>query len=121
MRVSDLAWGLPSTGDDLKTVKIKGPSVKMFKRADREMHLNMYNEINTAFTINLDFVRFQNADIIINNQFTAGYQVYFSKNLETFADQVIESTFFAENISFSLSTLFDQADQSVNDLFYSEQ
>jgi hypothetical protein len=117
----DLFLGMPSTGDDLKTVKIKGPSVKMFKKADREMHLNMYNEINTAFSIDFDYVGLQNADIIINNQFAAGYQVFFSKNLETFADSFIAANFYAENISFSSSKFLEDADQSVNNLFYSEQ
>ncbi len=120
MKVSDLNPGITATGDDLNNVKIKGPSVKMFKKADREMHMNMYNEINSAYSIELDLANVQNADEIINKQFAAGYQVFFSKENEIVADSLIEAVFFAENISFLSANLVNEADKSVNNQFYAE-
>lgn len=120
MKISDLKPGITATGDDLKNVKIKGPSVKMFKKADREMHLNMYNELKSAFGIVLDFTNVQNADQVINKQFAAGYQVFFSKENEIVADSMIEADFFVENISFLSANLVNEADKSVNNQFYAE-
>ena len=120
MKISDLNPGITATGDDLKNVKIKGASVKMFKKADREMHLNMYNEIKSAYSILLDHANVLNADQVINKQFAAGYQVFFSKENEIVADSMIEAEFFAENISFLSASLVNEADKSVNNQFYAE-
>jgi hypothetical protein len=120
MKISDLKPGMVITGDDLKNVKIKGPSVKMFKKADREIHLNMYNEVKSAYSIVLDFTNVQHADQVINKQFAAGYQVFFSKENEIVADSMIEAEFFAENISCLSANLVNEADKSVNDQFYTE-
>ncbi len=120
MKISNLKVGITATGDDLKNVKIKGPSVKMFKKADREMHLNMYNEIKSAYSIVLDLTNVQHADQVINKQFAAGHQVFFSKENEIDADSMIEAEFFAENISFLSANLVNEADKSVNNQFYTE-
>ena len=120
MKVSNLNPGITATGDDLNNVKIKGPSVKMFKKADREIHLNMYNEIKSAYSIVLDLSNVLNADQIINSQFAAGYQLFISKENETLTDSMIEVAFLAENISFLSANLINEADKSVNNQFYSE-
>ena len=121
MQKTDFNFGILTTGDDLIAVKIKGPTVKMFKKADREMHLNMYNEIKSAYNIMWDQANDLNADLIINKQFAAGCQVFFSNNQDTVADSVIDAKFYAENIVFSSSNLINEADKSVNNQFYAEQ
>jgi hypothetical protein len=121
MQKTDFNLVILTTEDDLVTVKIKGPTVKMFKKADREMHMNMYNEIKSAYNIMWDQANVPNADLIINKQFAAEYQFFFSNNQDTFADSVIDAKFFAENIAFSSSNLINEADQSINNQFNAEQ
>jgi len=121
MQKTDFNFGILTTGDDLIAVKIKGPTVKMFKKADREMHLNMYNEIKSAYNMMWDQANDLNADLIINKQFAAGYQVFFSNNQDTVADSEIGAKFYAENIAFSSSNLINEADQSINNQFNAEQ
>jgi hypothetical protein len=84
-------------GDDLKTVKIKGPSYNMFKKADLEIHYNMYNDIKAA------------------------YGIKFDNNHVFMADQEVNKLFYEENASFKQYVAYDSADSSINEQFYSEQ
>jgi hypothetical protein len=84
-------------GDDLKAVKIKGPSYNMFKKADLEMHYNMYNDIKAA------------------------YEIKFDNNEVFMADQEMNQLFYEENASFKQYVAYDNADSSINEQFYSEQ
>lgn len=83
--------------DDIKTLKIKGPSVKMFKKADLEMHYNMYNDIKAVYDIR-----------IVGNE-------------TSMADMDMNQQFYEENATFNDFIDFERADSSINEQFYSEQ
>ena len=83
--------------DDLKSVKIKGPSVRMYKKADLEIHHNMYDELRAVVEIKLD-----PREIVI-------------------ADWKMNQLFIENNILFNESISFEVADHVINELFFKEQ
>ena len=83
-------------GDDIKTVKIKGPSYKMFKKADLEIHQNMYKEINAVFELKI------------------------SENAKEIADLEISKLFFEEHFLNIEDLSFEAADIAISQKFFLE-
>lgn len=83
-------------GDEIKVIKIKGPSYRMFKKADLEIHKNMLNDINTSFEIKIDDKMQLQADEEMNQLFNEDNIAFFSRLCLDASDAAINHQFFTE-------------------------
>lgn len=107
-------------GDDITTVKLKVPTVNMFKVADREMHMNMYNELKSVFNLPVNASFAMKSDIEIEKQFYSSYQLFFDNSIFFQSDDEVEQSFWIENMTTSFTNRFDESDKIMHSFFLNE-
>lgn len=105
-------------GEEITAVKISTPSRNMFRKADREIHLNMNEMIKALNSFHIATTETNSADKEINDQFNA--EVSINTDWEAFNNGDIKLTeqFLAENINMNLDKSLLVSDNLIFRQFY---
>jgi hypothetical protein len=114
---STMVESLP-IGEEITAVKIATPSRNMFRKADREIHLNMNEMIKALNSFHIATTETNSADKEINDQFNAGVSI--NTDWEEFNNGDIKLTeqFLAENINMNLDKSLLVSDNLIFKQFY---
>ena len=106
--------------DNIASLRIAVPTKTMIRKADREIHWNMYNDNMTAHQIIFSAISVQKADSILNNQFESAYRIDAAFLQVLQADDAINILFAAEQIQFNNFLQISKGDIAVTLSFQSE-
>jgi hypothetical protein len=114
---STMVESLP-IGEEITAVKIATPSRNMFRKADREIHLNMNEMIKALNSFHIATTETNSADKEINDQFNTGVSI--NTDWEEFNNGDIKLTeqFLAENINMNLDKSLLVSDNLIFKQFY---
>jgi len=105
-------------GEEITAIKISTPSRNMFRKADREIHLNMIEMIKALTSFHIATTESNAADMEINDQFNAGYRINTDWEEYNNSDITLTEQFEAENINMNLDKTFLVSDNLVFKQFY---
>jgi hypothetical protein len=103
--------------DDLKQSKISVPGAQMFKKADNEIIAQMNEHIAKLYNFKWISFGFEKADETIQTSFYNSFKVSQFNNADK-SDDLINSSFKAENINKSSFYTFEKADNLINHQFH---
>lgn len=105
-------------GEEITAVKISTPSRSMFRKADREIHLNMSAMIKELNSFQIGYTENFAADQYINRQFKQEYMIFYTLERSEKSDIVLTNQFDAENIDINLNRKFLVADNHIIMQYY---
>lgn len=105
-------------GEEITAVKISTPSRSMFRKADREIHLNMSAMIKELNSFQIGYTENFAADQYINRQFKQEYMIFYTLERSEKSDIVLTNQFDAENIDINLNRKFLVADNHIITQYY---
>jgi hypothetical protein len=103
--------------DDLKQSKISVPGAHLFKKADNEIIAQMNEQIADLYNFKWISFGFEKADETIQTSFYNSFKVSQFNNADK-SDDLINSSFKAENINKSSFYTFEKADNHINHQFH---
>ena len=103
--------------DDLKQSKISVPGFQMFKKADNEIIAQMNEQIAELYNFKWISFGFEKSDKTIQTSFYESFKVSQFNNIEK-SDDLINSSFKAENINRLSYYTFEKADNHINHQFH---
>jgi hypothetical protein len=106
------------TDDNIANFRIAVPTKSMIRKADREIHLNMYNDIRSAYQINFSPDFAVAGDIRINNQFESSYHIEMNQEQALTADDIINDLFAVDQITFNSIEQINDGDHSIGNSFF---
>jgi hypothetical protein len=105
-------------GEEITAVKISTPSRNMFRKADREIHLNMNEMIKALNSFHIATIETNSADKEINDQFNEEYRINTDWEEFNIGDINLTEQFNAENINMNLDKTLLASDNLMFKLFY---
>ncbi len=105
-------------GEEITAVKISTPSRNMFRKADREIHLNMNEMIKALNSFHIATTETNSADKEINDQFNEEYRINTDWEEFNIGDINLTEQFNAENINMNLDKTLLASDNLMFKLFY---
>jgi len=106
--------------DEIRNIKISLPSHRAVYRADREMNRNMSIEIKKLNNLKISMPVYIEVDQNINQLFYGQFTIAKNYSNDVATDHQITAEFYAYNINSNFSLLTLNADNEINNNFYSE-
>jgi hypothetical protein len=104
--------------DNIAGLRIAIPTQSMFRKADREIHMNMYNDIRSAFQISFSPTILAASDRLINDQFESTYQIALDLDQTGTADDMINQSFVIEQLTYNSIEQISNGDDAMTISFY---
>jgi hypothetical protein len=105
--------------DNIANFRIAVPTKSMIRRADREIHLNMYNDVKSAYKMSFSVDLVEKGDELINNQFESTYHIVMNQEQALTADEIINDLFAVEQINYNSTKQINNGDLAITSLFSS--
>ena len=106
--------------DEIRNIKISLPSHRAVYRADREMNRNMSIEIKKLNNLKISMPVYIEVDQNVNQLFYGQFTIAKNYSNVVATDHQITAEFYAYNINSNFSLLTLNADNEINNNFYTE-
>lgn len=106
---------------EIASNRISTPTISMYRRADREIAINMNEEIKAASKKKITSGSADQADIEINNHFFNQFNINTFQVPSEQENELVCLLFYAENIPFSIGFSMKAADEIIHGQFMDQQ